>query len=558
MLGIQHYFTVNKLYRKKFLLKNNIFYGEHYIYEDFVFWVKCVLKSKVISLIQSPLYNVRINSQSTTKTNYNSSKHIDGFLKAYDSCINLFDEKSSKGKNLFQGYMMKKFLTYYTIRTPKSLKKYFSDQYYERIKNDDMNSFISKSRYINYGKKLNILKNKTAFKLFFDLYKNKNIYIKVRRLKNKVKNKVKTFIKNDKSKKINSFDMKEQILFMGFDYRYTGNSRYLFENMINNNIDIPIYFCTKDELVEDNYKVLPNTEELYNKLYSSKIVIFESWIPKKFRKPKDAIWINLWHGTPLKKMLYDSNEEEIVSVKPSHKKEKFLSIAKTDYLLTDNENVNHFFETSFLFDSKKILSFGYPRVKYLIENKNNKKLKDSIRKKLDIKENEKVITYLPTWRDYNYGDTEELDFEYFLDREKVEEFCEKNNYRLISKDHNYMRKAENISVTELETQELLLISDFLITDYSSVMFDAFAIDIPVIILAKDFEKYSLSRGVYTEIWNDLKPFVVDNEEELCKLIKNYKINDQYNYIKNKYSYRSDGDLIRFIKDILKGKVENDK
>ena len=247
-------------------------------------------------------------------------------------------------------------------------------------------------------------------------------------------------------------------------------------------------------------------------LYSSKVVVFETWIPKTFIKPKDAIWINICHGTPLKKMLYDSNEEEILTTNPLHKKEKFDAIEKMDYLLLDNPNIAKYFETSFLIEKQKLLSYGYPRVKYLIENKDNTALKLEIRKKLNVDNGKKIIVYLPTWRDYNYSDTVQYDFKYLLDKDLLDTELNDDKYVIISKDHTFRCGTKNVTVTDIETQELLLVSDFVITDYSSVMFDAFSVDIPVGILAKDYEKYSKSRGLYQDIWNDLNDYIVTNEQ----------------------------------------------
>jgi len=78
------------------------------------------------------------------------------------------------------------------------------------------------------------------------------------------------------------------------------------------------------------------------------------------------------------------------------------------------------------------------------------------------------------------------------------------------------------------------------------MFDAFALDIPVGIIAKDYDKYSRSRGLYQDMWQDLKPFVVENEKDLAKLIRDYKIDEKYYTVKKKYCYDSCGDLKDFI------------
>lgn len=551
LLKIQHYFTVNKLYDRKFLIDKEVLYGEHYIYEDIIFWTKAVMNAKKVSIIHSPLYNVRINRVSTTKTNYDTSKHLDGFLRAFDEGIELFSD-NSREKYWFLNYMFKKFLLYYSSRIPKNMKKYFASEFYRRIHKYNINMLLSKTRYARVAIFMKIFDSINRFRIFLSIYSMKKYYKKVisviKRIKNKIKNLFKKNINLEYYKKKDK--LKKQVLFMGFDYRYTGSSRYLFEEMLKNKNN-DVYFVTDNELVEKNKRITPNSLEFYEKLYSSKIVIFESWIQNKFYKPKDAIWINLWHGTPLKKMLFDSNEEEIIKVRPNHKKEKFTSISKIDYLLTDNEYVKKYFKTSFLIDDSKIISYGYPRVKYLLENKNNEILKESIRKKLNISNYKKIILYLPTWRDYNYNiDDLVCDFDYFLDKEKLISFLGDKEYAIVSKDHAFLRKAKNVSVTDVETQELLLVSDYVLTDYSSVMFDAFALNIPVCLIAKDCDKYLKSRGLYEDIWSDLQYFVVNNEEDLAILIKNYKITKEYKNVKEKYCYKSSDDLVEFIENKL--------
>ena len=69
-------------------------------------------------------------------------------------------------------------------------------------------------------------------------------------------------------------EKEDVILFMGFDYRYTGNSRYLFEELLKQGYE-NVFFVTENEMVEDKYRIAPKTQELFNKLYNSRVVIFE-------------------------------------------------------------------------------------------------------------------------------------------------------------------------------------------------------------------------------------------------------------------------------------------
>lgn len=550
LLDLKAYFTVNKLYRKKYLVENDIQYGEKYIYEDIKFWIKCVINAKKVSILHSPLYIVRINDTSTTKANYNTTKHMEGFIKSFDDSIEYFDNKKEY-LQIFLNYMIRKFYFYYNRRTPKKIKKQFAYEFYDRISKYNFDDIKIKYKYFNYSKKIGFLKTKYRFYISTIFYK---FYLFIIKIKKKLA-KLLTLTKKIFSKDFyNYYYMKtckkldKQILFMGFDYRYTGNSRYLYEGMKNSKCKM--YFVCKDDSVIGENIIKPNTKKFYKLLYSSKIVIFESWIPNKFEKPKESVWINLWHGTPLKKMLYDSNEEEIMLENSLHKRNKFKSIEKMNYLLTDNKNINKYFNTSFLLDDTKLLSYGYPRVKYLIDNKNNIKLKKQIRKKLNVDDDKILILYFPTWRDYNYSKNKKPDFNYLLDVDKLSNNLG-DKYQIISKDHVYLKKDNNVPIINIETQELILVSDYIITDYSSVMFDAFAIDIPVCIIAKDFQKYMSSRGLYLDMWKNLDSFVVDNEKDLSNLIKNYKIDKNYIKIKKLYSYKSDDNLEKFIKTFLK-------
>ena len=194
----------------------------------------------------------------------------------------------------------------------------------------------------------------------------------------------------------------------------------------------------------------------------------------------------------------------------------------------------------------------------MLDNKNNEKLKQSIREKVGVDKDKKVVLYLPTWRDYNYGrEEEDFDREYILNTQKLQEKLGKE-YEVIEKNHTYLQgnDKEIMHNTNIETQELLLISDFLITDYSSVMFDGFGMNIPVLIYANDFQKYQESRGVYTEIWQDLNDYITTTIDELTDKINNYDMKE-YKKIKDKYAYKNvnEDELEEFVEELLTYRVE---
>ncbi len=303
--------------------------------------------------------------------------------------------------------------------------------------------------------------------------------------------------------------------------------------------DVLIYFATMDTKIPGQWRLTPYSKDFYKILAQANIVIHESWSIPGFAKRKDTLWVQLWHGTPLKKMLFDSNEGEILAGNPNHKIAKFTDIQKWDIFITDNPNVNRYFETSFQLKEGNLFACGYPRVKFLVDNINNGNLKESLKEKFGVPLNKKTILYLPTWRDYNYSSKNgQADTDYILDIVLLKQLLG-DEYFIIDKNHAYLSNKTTLSTEKFknaETQELLLIADYLLTDYSSVLFDALAIDIPIILYANDFEKYKKSRGVYPEIWNELLDFVCEDIDSVVKMINGYTLTENYDYIKTKYAF----------------------
>lgn len=554
LLSISPYFSVNRLYSKDFLVKNNIKYGEGYLYEDNPFIVATAFYAKKISIIHSPLYYVRVSDTSSTKTNTNTDVHYQGFIKSIEICKEILKQKPDPRHYYYYRYAMTRYFLYIRSRIPKRMRKAFGKDFLEVLSDVDIVPLSKKDNTMRLFVKHDVFKKKKYFYLkALTCYSQrikpavKGFSALIRKAKNGAFGLTKDLFKKITGKPISPARSKQYkgflkreingdtVLFIGYNYTYTDNSRYLFEQMIADEGNKKIYFATKNKAVDKKYRIEPMSKEFYSVLATAKLVIFDSWINPNFVKRPDTAWIQLWHGTPIKKMLFDSKESEIITHKKDHKIQKYKDIQNWDYLITDNENVNKFFETAFLFPKNKILSCGYPKVKYLCDNKNNLALKAEIKAKYNIPEDKKLAVYLPTWRDYNYGKTDNFDKTYLLDTRLLKEKLG-DEYRVIEKEHFYLHTGPDAN-RNMDTQELLLVADCVITDYSSVMFDAFAIDLPVVIYAADFEKYRESRGVYPEIWKELAPYVSETVENVADKVLNYEFNASYQHIKDTYCFK---------------------
>ncbi len=535
LLEITAYFTVNKMYKKSFLLENHIKYLEGTLYEDNPFWVNAVIHAKRVSLINQPLYNVRVSATSSTKTNYHTNVHAVGFIKAVNKSIEYINDSDYPQDSFYMlyKYFYRKFLQYRKLRVPKQYQKQFTKEFLHALRNVEI-ALPVPNKVLHYFYLLNGFK-KEKVHLFQFLVGCRSIKKHIIKLLHSIKQKYKKYKLSLYQKKVEDLSNERRktnsILFMGFDYRYTGNSRYLFEELLTQNIEsIQMHFVTEDEKVDSKYRVVPGSMEFDVLFNIADVVVFESWIPMSLKKRPNSIWIQLWHGTPIKKLLFDSNEKEIMTASKKHKINKFNDIKRWDYLLADNPIAIELFKSAFQIPARKILPLGYPRVKYLIDNKENNSLKHSIKQKYHIDSNKIIVSYLPTWRDYNYGESK--DFTYKLNLKLLQQKLG-NQYLMLEKDHSFLNSEVNIN--NIETQELLLITDHLITDYSSVLFDAYAIDINVILYCVDFDQYQKSRGVYSEIWRDLQDQVANSVD---RIVEKIKCPGDIEWLKQKYSYQN--------------------
>ncbi len=578
LLQISSIFTVNKLYRHSFLESWNIRYGEGYLYEDNPYWIKIVFSASKVSLIHSPLYRITISQTSSTKTNIDTDWHYKSYIRAMSESIafiNSVDHPISvNARYNIAKYFMEKFIYYYLQRTPKQFQKDFLKRFVDELSQLDFQN-CGNWHLFSALTKLDVFRKKSylTFSLLFYTAavwkpamekflkkvkeRGKKFYFRLQRKKRKLF--PSRYLSEDLWEKYDNYTKQslysDVILFMGFDFRYTGNSRYLFEEMVHKKANgKKLFFATNDPLVPFEYRLDPNSDRCIRFIAREKVVIFESWIPLKYKKRPGATWIQLWHGTPLKRMLFDSNENAILSHNPEQKISKFNDISRWDYLVVDTPEIKSFFQTAFLFPPEKMLTTGYPRVKYLVEKKLDVKYQNMLRLLYGIPFEKKVVLYLPTWRDYNYKkDNRDCDTTYALDVGHLQTLLG-DKYFVISKDHAFLSRLENlqsINYKNAETQELLLIADYLITDYSSVMFDAFAIDLPVILYCTDFEKNEMVRGVYSEIWTQISHLNCTTIEAIATSIEHYRLDEKYKKVKEKYGYRQESpqELSTFIESL---------
>lgn len=560
LLRVQNFYSVSNLYRRTYLNECGIRFEEGRIYEDNPFVLQAVNRAQRISLVHSPLYVINPHPESTTRSNTRSDKHYRDHIYAVKRSFELLDRRNPRAATYLAAYHVKKMGPYYQSRIPRRYRRAYIREFVDIM--HAARVVIPPNTAANAPTRLSArlrIFEKRRYLLFQAMTIGRNVgmprYKKVRAYLRGLKH------RNDRtsawSAELESALQEElvpgTISFLGLDFRYAGNSRYLFEEIRKDPrfADCVIRFVTDDPQVGEEHRLLPDLAETYLALAQSEVVIAESWIPPRVRKHRDSTWLQLWHGTPIKRMLFDSHEPRIIWNRRHHKTAKYRDIQNWDYLLVDSEAAADKFETAFLFPKERMLRSGYPRVKYLLEHRDDARLRERIRAQLGLDREcpGKVVLYAPTWRDYNYGrGVEESDFEYVLDIEALaEELGE--GYTVLFHDHGYLSTNVTVSAGRcvdaggVEIQDLLLICDAVVTDYSSVAFDALAIETPVVLYTPDKDRFEESRGLYPDIWDDLQPFAVETLAEVARMVEENSNGAVSARLRQRYTYRSEEDLV---------------
>ena len=291
--------------------------------------------------------------------------------------------------------------------------------------------------------------------------------------------------------------------------KYACNPRVITEYILNNEYEnFEIYWAFKGNAitseVHEGIKVLNKDSFRYLIiLYSSRFIINNmrnDYMESYFIKKHTQKYIMTWHASmSLKKI-----EKDAESQLGKH----YVGRAKSDssmcdLMLSGCRFHSLLFKNSFWYKGE-ILEKGTPRCDVLFKDPSN------IRKELfdlyGIKQNVGIILYAPTFRrDYNLDNYKLEWFNIITELKKKES----RDYVVFIRLHpnflfhrnidikKYMRENVFDVTSYPEMQNLLLVSDYLVTDYSSSMFDFSLLGKPCFIYAKDYMNYD--RGFYFKL-----------------------------------------------------------
>lgn len=287
---------------------------------------------------------------------------------------------------------------------------------------------------------------------------------------------------------------------------------YCFVIASKNPIKLKEWLCCKD-LFDNRVKiVLYQSDEYIKELYSAHYLFNNVHFPMLFVKKEEQVYVNTWHGTPLKRIGKKAGHDALIV---QNMQRDFLS---ADILVSPNPATTKVFEQDFNICGlmkNGIDEIGYPRNEIFYDNR----YRERERRKLGF-EGKKVLFYMPTWREYN---DQIINFS-----REMEMLSERlgSEYLIYLKLHPLDRfeKSELQNVRympeEYEVYEFLQCCDVLITDYSSVLFDFANTRRKIVLYQFDREDYYKDRGVYSNIQEKLCFPIAKTVSELAEFIQN--------------------------------------
>lgn len=247
------------------------------------------------------------------------------------------------------------------------------------------------------------------------------------------------------------------------------------------------------------------------KIATSKVIVLDdycSFLKYVLIKPNQRV-IQVWHASgALKQFGVDGSVLPESDEKASHVQYSLVSVS--------SNNIRDIYSKAFNISADRIQPLGVPQTdRFFQEGKINEACSAILHKHPELK-GKKIIQYSPTFRDY--PDTDRFSFAPPIDFDRLS-ITLKPDQVFVLTPHPVMRETiinkaypNIIEIRDVKTEDMMLLSERLITDYSSVMFEYALLNKPIAFFCPDLNQYD--RGFYLKYPEDLPGIVLRTQEEL--------------------------------------------
>ena len=267
---------------------------------------------------------------------------------------------------------------------------------------------------------------------------------------------------------------------------------------------------------------LHNQKQLMKYLAKANVIFCDNYVPAFTRVRMDlenTTIINLWHaGIGFKAVGY-SRWGHLAASQP------FLAHRVYTYGVCGSRQVSHVFAEAWGINSERVLPTGMPRMDKYLDKTHREETTKKLYEEYPMCKGKKVILFAPTFRGNNHPDAH-YPFE-IMDFDKLYELCG-DEYVVLFKMHPWISQSVPIEkysdkfldlTSYHDINNLFYITDLLITDYSSCIYEFSLMHKPMLFFAFDEMQYSISRGFHHDYRLAAPGKVCNTFDELLKAIK---------------------------------------
>jgi CDP-glycerol glycerophosphotransferase (TagB/SpsB family)/glycosyltransferase involved in cell wall biosynthesis len=245
--------------------------------------------------------------------------------------------------------------------------------------------------------------------------------------------------------------------------------------------------------------------QYFAELATAQYLVNNSTFPPEFGKREGQVYVNTWHGTPLKKMGYD------VEGGGPDTRNIIRNFAAADYVLSPNAftsrtMLRHAYRLDGVYRGA-IIEEGYPRVdRQVLDAAEADRLRDRLAQEgVRLAAGQRVALYAPTWKGDFYAPTNDIALLVDL-VERLDERFEGSDWKALLKVHQRVYDfakdepalAGRLIPNDIPPNLVLGLADALVTDYSSIFYDFQATGRPILFYIPDLAAYEGSRGLYQQ------------------------------------------------------------
>lgn len=311
---------------------------------------------------------------------------------------------------------------------------------------------------------------------------------------------------------------RQKIVFNNFHGKGYGDSpKYIAEEIIRQGLPYDLVWLVNDmnmSFPPGIRKVSLQSARSSYELSTARVIVSNVKVALPYCKKKSQYYIQTWHGS----MAFKAIEKDAIDkLQPQYVKESMEDSKHIDLFLSSNSVQTQEIQNAFWYDGE-IFECGSPRNDMLYRPLD---YQQRIKERLGVS-GKKIVLYAPTFRDDFRTDV------YNINLEKMRRHLDARfdgDWHVLVRLHpnvmgsNLFANTPNISDVTLypDMQELLLIADVLVTDYSTIIYDEVIMDKLVLLYAPDLDDYKTNRGL-KQIYFDLPTRICQTSDDLCNYI----------------------------------------